>query len=266
MRVRGGFRSSVAVLSVAVAAVVLNASATAQEQVALRGGASRAFRQANALYSEERFDEAAATYEAILDAGFENADVEYNLGNAHYKSGRLGRAVLAYERALRLEPAHEDAIANLAFVSELLADRRVPVGGAVSEFLARGSTGFTVDRLALASSFFYFALFGVLVAGVLRGGLAGWPGRLAAVLAVCLAVAGGALAYRVVQARENVEAVVLSQEVGVRTGPGEDFVLEFRLHEGTKVRLDESRGEWARVSVSGTDLEGWLPAGTIEEI
>lgn len=230
------------------------------------GAATRAFWEANALYAGERYDEAAALYEEILMAGFANADVEYNLGGAHYKSGRLGHAVLAYERALRLDPSHEDAAANLEFVRELLADRQSPVGGVLSAFLARLSARFTLPRLAVLASTFYFILTGALMVGVLRGGTVGWPARLAAVMAIHLAVAGGLLGYRLVQAGAEVDAVVLAPEVGVRTGPGDDFVLEFRLHEGTKVRLEEVRDDWGRVSVSGTELEGWLPAAAVERI
>lgn len=230
------------------------------------GSATRGFLEANELYAEERYDEAAALYEEILEAGFENADIEYNLGNAHYKAGRMGWAVLAYERALRLDPSHEDAAANLEFVRELLADRQSSVGGPLSAFFARLSSRFTLGRLAVLASALYFVLAGVGIAGVLRGGFAGWPGRLAVVAAVALVVAGALLGYRIAQAGANVEAVVLAPEVSVRTGPGDDFVLEFRLHEGTKVRLAETRGEWARVSVTGTDLEGWLPGSAVERI
>jgi tetratricopeptide (TPR) repeat protein len=263
-------------LAVAVGAVILGSvglgSQQAYAETPLRQesldpeSATRAFMRANALYAEARYDEAASLYEEILMAGFANADVQFNLGNAHYKSGRIGWAVLAYERALKLDPSHDDAAANLGFVRELLADRQSSVGGPFSEYLRRLSSSFTLGRLAVAVSVLYFVLVGAIIAGVARGGLVGWPGRLAAAIAIAMAVAGGLLGYRATQARANVEAIVLAPEIGVRTGPGEDFVLEFRLHEGTKVRLAEVRGEWARVSVSGTDLEGWLPAGRVERI
>jgi tetratricopeptide (TPR) repeat protein len=270
---------AVAAFALAVVVAGVGLAVTAEAQVSLRrdapaldeGGATRAFREANAMYADERYEEAAALYEAIRESGFRNADVEYNLGNANYKAGRLGRAVLGYERALRLDPSHEDAAENLVFVGDLLADRRVPVGGAVSEFLGRLSARFTVDRLAALASLFYFILFGAVSVAVLMAGRAQWARRLAVVMAVHLLVCGGLLIFRIAQERANVEAVVLASEVGVRTGPGNDFVLEFRLHEGTKIRLRESRAtgegaEWARVSVAGTDLEGWLPTDAIEEI
>ncbi len=232
--------------------------------------ATQAFRDANALYSEDRYHEAAALYERIVDSGFANADVLYNLGNAYYKAGDLGHAVLSYERALKIQPSHEDARENLAFVGELLADRRAPVGGAVSDFLGRVFERLTVDRLAAAASTVYFVLFALLTLAVLRLGFSGWQsgwlGRVVIVLVVCVAVSGSTLAYRLAVVRGDVEAVVLVPEVGVRTGPGEDFVLEFRLHEGTKVKVEETRDDWVRVTVPGTDLNGWMPDGSMERI
>jgi uncharacterized protein YgiM (DUF1202 family) len=86
------------------------------------------------------------------------------------------------------------------------------------------------------------------------------------VLGVALVVAAGAALLKVHGARSAREAVVLEREVAVRTGPGDEFVIEFKLHEGTTVRLREARGEWARVSVAGTDLEGWLPGASVEAV
>jgi tetratricopeptide (TPR) repeat protein len=228
--------------------------------------ATETFRKANGLYGQGEYDRAAELYESILESGFRNADVLYNLGNASFKSGNLGEAVLAYERALKLDPGHEDAAANLEFVQSLLADRRAPVGGPFSEFLARVNRRLTGARLALFASAFYFILFGFLTIRVLRGGMSPWFGRAAVVAAVALIVSGGLLLHRLSSERARVEAVVMVPEVAVRTGPGEDFLLEFRLHEGTTVSVEERRGEWARVALKGTDLEGWMPAGDAEEI
>ncbi len=238
-----------------------------REEAALDAGqATQLFREANALYADGAYDDAIARYERVLSGGIENTDVRYNLANAYFKAGMTGRAVLNYERALRLDPGHEDARANLEFVTEILADRRAPVGGPVAELLENAYARATPARLAIWGSVFYFALIATLILGTLRGRLVGWVARLAVVMGIHLVVAGGLLAVRLERLRSVREAVVLAPEVSVRTGPGEDFVLEFRLHEGTKVRAREDRDDWVRVSVSGTDLEGWLPAGSLEEI
>ncbi|MCB9654861.1 MAG: SH3 domain-containing protein [Deltaproteobacteria bacterium] len=56
---------------------------------------------------------AIAMYDSLLDRGFKNEDVFFNLGNALMKAGRTVDAIVAYERALHLAPASDDILANL---------------------------------------------------------------------------------------------------------------------------------------------------------
>lgn len=228
--------------------------------------ATRIFKDANAYYAEGRYEEAASLYERILARGFENADVRYNLGNASYKGGHLGRAVLAYERALKLDPEHDDARANLEFVRAILPDRQTVVGGPTSAVFERIYARMTVDRAAVLATVFYFALVAALMLIVLRRFRGLWLSRVAVVAGTALAISLLMIGVKVGEARTHREGIIVETEVGVRTGPGEDFVLEFKLHEGTKVREKEVRGEWTRISVAGTDLEGWAPAAAVEEI
>ncbi len=46
-------------------------------------------------------------------AGQWNPALFYNLGNAYFRTGDLGRAILNYERALALDPSQPEARANL---------------------------------------------------------------------------------------------------------------------------------------------------------
>jgi hypothetical protein len=113
---------------------------------------------------------------------------------------------------------------------------------------------------------FYFALVAALMLIVLRRFRGLWLSRVAVVAGTALAISLLMIGVKVGEARTHREGIVVETEVGVRTGPGEDFVLEFKLHEGTKVREREARGEWIRISVAGSDLEGWTPAAAVEEI
>ena len=47
--------------------------------------------KANSLYQEERFNEAAEIFEQIIFNGYESEDLYYNLGNAYYRMGMLGK-------------------------------------------------------------------------------------------------------------------------------------------------------------------------------
>ncbi len=69
-----------------------------------------------------RYDLALGNLEGAVARNDENANAHLNLGLAQYELGRYGEAVLAWERAIQLEPTLEGAIA------ERLADARSRAG------------------------------------------------------------------------------------------------------------------------------------------
>ena len=71
------------------------------------------FAKANEEYAQEHFKEAIAGYETLVRAGQWNANLFYDLGNAYFRTGDFGRAILNYERALALDRHHPEATANL---------------------------------------------------------------------------------------------------------------------------------------------------------
>ncbi|HWN80487.1 MAG TPA: tetratricopeptide repeat protein, partial [Candidatus Udaeobacter sp.] len=95
----------------------------------------RAFGAANRLYEAGRFSEAAQAYQAIVDRGFESASLNFNLGNACLKSGELGEAVVAYERARALAPRDDDIRENLERARSLAVDVVPEPSGSI--FLAK---------------------------------------------------------------------------------------------------------------------------------
>src|SRR5437773_11289275 len=71
------------------------------------------FDKANQEYAQGHFKAAIDGYEALSRAGQWSANVFYDLGNAYFRTGDFGRAILNYERALALERHHAEATANL---------------------------------------------------------------------------------------------------------------------------------------------------------
>ncbi|MBD3367734.1 MAG: tetratricopeptide repeat protein [Candidatus Eisenbacteria bacterium] len=229
--------------------------------------ATTLFREANAAYADGRYREAAETYRAIVEGGVRNADVQYNLGNALWKSGEVGPAVLAYERALRLDPGHRDALANLEFVRENLVDRQTAaVEGPLGETVERAYRSIDLETVAVLASLLYVLAAAAVVIGLVRGAFPPYLVRFAVVAAVLLVAAASFAFYRSSSDDRGRRAIIMVREVGVRTGPGRDFVLEFRLHEGTRVVVRETRDDWSRIAITGTDLAGWLPADSVEGI
>ncbi|MDE6269910.1 MAG: tetratricopeptide repeat protein [Muribaculaceae bacterium] len=78
--------------------------------------------QADSAYMNEKFDDAAALYERSITEEAPTADTYYNLGNAYWRAGQAGNAIINYERALRVDPSHADARTNLDFARTKIQD------------------------------------------------------------------------------------------------------------------------------------------------
>jgi tetratricopeptide (TPR) repeat protein len=216
--------------------------------------------KANDAYQAEDYQAAISNYEAILEAGFESANLYYNLGNAWFKQGRIGPSILNYERALELAPGFEDAQANLELAKTRTVDRIV----AVPEFLVfriwRGfRDSFNASQWAIAAIIcFWLALAsgGLFLFGdklTLKR-----TGFIAGILFVFLAVSMCFLAASKYQLElKSPYAIVMEQVVYVKSAPGDTSSDLFILHEGTKIKLVDQLGEWVEIRLAD-GKKGWI--------
>jgi len=272
----------VATLAAAVG-LALAVTATAQTRAP-----EEVFAAGNAAYEAGDFDAAVAEYLRLVAQGAVHRDLYYNLGNAYYRSGDLGRAVLYYERALRLTPRDDDVQANLSVVRSLLRDREfqqkssrvarallwVPRQLSTGEFFALTSAlyllfctvalAFVLRHTRLVSRL--YARLSMLSPGRLLGLSKAQDFALAMALVgvVCAATAYAALGKDRTEAARR-DAVVVDEEVAVYSGPSREATLQFKIHEGTIVRADETRAGWVEIALPG-DLSGWVPVETLERI
>lgn len=79
--------------------------------------------RANTAYINGDYHAAIATYGELLDRGYSSAKLYFNLGNACFKEGETGRAILCYHRALRLAPGNDDIRYNLSVAESRTKDR-----------------------------------------------------------------------------------------------------------------------------------------------
>ena len=246
------------------------------------------FAAGNAAYEAGAYPDAIERYLEVANAGVVNADLFYNLANAYFKSGELGRSVLWYERALRIEPRNEDARANIAMVRSLLRDQQLvpPQGGVRDTALAWHRRLSITESAAVACGFYALFCIAALVlifrrsrpvAAVYRRVSFVSPARLfgltmtqdlvlaMALTAVLTVVFAGSAYSKVQDSREALRGVVVTQEVAVYSGPSQDATIQFKIHEGTIVAVRDGRGGWVRVDLPG-DLSGWVEENTVEKI
>jgi len=231
-----------------------------QDEIVARG---------NQTYQDGDYAGAIEAYQAVRDRGFTSAGLEYNLGNAHFKSGSLGRAILHWERALVLSPGDPDTQANLELARSLTVDAIEPM----PTFWLVSAVSWWVGLLSRSALI-------VVVAGgwlVLAGGLIVWilargdtgraAGRWTAVAGgVVVLVLGANLLLRELGVTQPERAVIMVEAVAARAAPAQDDDLTlFEVHEGTRVRLDQRTGEWAEVVLDDGKV-GWIPLSAMEII
>jgi tetratricopeptide (TPR) repeat protein len=226
------------------------------------------FRQAEALYQKENYSGAIEIYESIRASGVEDGVLYYNLGNAYFKSGRLGFAILSYERARKLMPGDEDIRANLAFADDLVSGglESPPLPLAIGwgvDLYQRSGPGVLAQAISLV-----FLIGGASITVLL---LDRWPGVRTAALVVlagsgAVALLAGASLVAKVRAESNrIEAVVVTENAYVRSGPGESSPRLAEIHEGLKLRILGEREGFLQVSLAN-GLTGWVPREQVERI
>jgi tetratricopeptide (TPR) repeat protein len=225
------------------------------------------FSRGNGAFEKGRFEEAAEAYRTVLRYGIRDARVEYNLGCAAFRLGRLGEAILHFERARRLDPTDRDIQANLEFARSRRYDRVEAPEVAAPIRMARSlQDAIGPDRQAVAVLALVWLVAALVAWRSSRPGgwnaSAGWTlAGLLLLLALCAASWLGT--------RSRLEgapmAVVLSPSVEVRAGPGENNAVLFTVHEGLSLEVRSERQDWIQVSLPN-GLNGWVPGDAVGKV
>lgn len=224
--------------------------------------------RANRLYSAGDYNGAIVTYDSIVNQGLQSAPLYYNLAGACFKAGRNGHAILNYHRALRLDPSNEDVAHNLAYVESFVKDNidEIPTG-----FLSRTMTSLRRTLSADAWGVCSIVALGVMLvaAGLFvlaqrrRLRKAGFVVAIVSLLVTIGAMIFGSAA-RSELLSEN-EAVVLDSATSVKASPEATSKDLFVLHEGTKVEVLDSYGDWNEIRIADGN-KGWILTSAIEII
>ena len=225
--------------------------------------AEQLFADANRLYAEENYEQALKLYQQVRARGLTAPELLFNMGNACFKLGHIGRARVFYERALSSRIRGDDDLRlNLAFLRSMLKDPeqepKDPPHLAVARKLESGTWLF----LGLV---FYALAFALATAAALRGGRLTAGFRVGVAVCACagLACAAG-LAVLHVSGPLRHAAIVVPQAEVMHT-PSYTGKVFFTLHDGTLVRLLQKDGNWAFVQY-GDDKRGWVENADVEEI
>ena len=236
--------------------------AAAQEDV------SSLWEKAGEAFAAGQWQNALNCYQMIEGEGLVSDDLYYNIGNTFLKLQDNAHAILYYERALKLNPSHADAAHNLEIVRQMTLDKidEVPDFILVSWFhnLRQGLS---------ANAWAWITLALLLLAGILltvfRSGAPRSLRKVSFILScIVLVLAIFTFIFSLQQKRavtRQDSAIVTAPVCSVKSSPAEGGKTVFVLHEGTKVRLLDDVGDWARIEIAD-GRQGWAQGSTFEII
>ncbi|MHC4617262.1 MAG: tetratricopeptide repeat protein [Planctomycetota bacterium] len=234
--------------------------------------ANEAFRSANSAVSDSQrqqlYEKAILTFEKIINDGqIRNARLYYNLANTYLLKGNLGRAVLNYRRAEKLDQADPDIRKNLSFARSRRLDKvKVQTEKRVLQTLFFWHYDFSIKTKFVITCVCFAILCISLTVMIWLG--RNPPGTVAAVIAALLVVLF--LVSVVAETREQASkicGVITADEVIAHQADWENSPPSFKepLHAGTEFDLMEHRPGWFHIRLAD-DSDGWIPDTAAELI
>ena len=244
---RPGFR-----LLLAATVLCLTIAQSAQAE------ADSTFAKANTDYAAGHFREAIAGYESLVKARQWNTSLFYDLGNAHFRAGDLGRAILNYERALALDPSQPEAQANLRLVRD--QGRALELAKSWPE----EHLGFLTPTQStwMAAAAFWGCAFIICGFYFAQRRPVAWIFALVLLSALC---AGSIFAVYEWENRARNVAIVIGKNVQARLATAENAGAVLALPAGSEIKILSTRGNWIYAALPN-ELRGWLPAESTERV
>ena len=224
---------------------------------------------ANNAYVEGLWEDAISGYDMIAGLGLESAALYCNTGNAYFKSGNISKAILNYERALKLDPSYEDARYNLELSNNMIQDRIDPVPDFILKVWAKDLCWLMdSDGWAVAFIIMFALMLAMILLFVLSPSVAGRrTGFFTGIVFLLLAVMS--LSFSLWQKNDYMKAdkaIVMRPVSSVKSSPSSEASQDlFVLHEGTKVDILDQVGSWSNIELAD-GRQGWIRTFDIEKI
>jgi tetratricopeptide (TPR) repeat protein len=209
------------------------------------------FNQANQVYEEGDYSGANELYEKAVNEGLKSAAVYYNYANTLFRLKKLGKAILYYERALKLSPTDEDIQANLKFAYAQTVDKHpVPEYNALTKFIWGVHAGYNLT-IALWIVLGLFTIIFILCVILLflppQAKLLFYP--IIVLIGLFVIATSPSIGMRIYELEATRFAIVLSKNLDIFSGPGEGYQVLSKVHEGTKFEIKELAKGWAKVKL-----------------
>lgn len=215
------------------------------------------FDTANRLYEKGDYAAAAAAYQKLSTNGATSPALLFNLGNAYFKNGQVGRAVFAYRQAELLAPRDPDIRANLRFTLG-----SVPGNDTRVSRLERAMALLTVNELGVATTLALWLCFGSLALMQFRPQSKNSLKTYAACGGILALFLGAWFTQSATKNLFERRAVVISPASAARFGPLEESQISFSVRDGNELKIIGHKDNWLQVA-DASNRSGWIPSGDV---
>jgi len=224
--------------------------------------------KANKAYQQEQYQDALNNYLKIYKNGYESSELYYNIGNCYFRTGKIGGAILFYEKALRLNPDDEDALYNLSIAKARTVDKinDVPQVFIVQwwdSFLAL----FTLRGWVIILSGIYLLFIAGFSVYYFSGSSFGRRlGFYSGVFFLALTIFSGVcLTSKYNKVNNTHYGVLLTNTITVKQSPNEKAADAFVIHEGLKFSIEDELDDWVKIKLADGKI-GWLQKNVFKVI
>ncbi|MHB8930402.1 MAG: tetratricopeptide repeat protein [Melioribacteraceae bacterium] len=225
-------------------------------------------KSANKFYQDGNYQLAVESYQKILGQGFESGALYYNLGNAYFKTGKLGYAIFSYEKGLKIDPNDEDLSYNLKIANSRTVDKITELP---KLFLVSWWDGLVTSLNVSGWSFIVIIIFWILLASI----AVYFFSRRAILQRISFLSSSTSLALLIIAAvllvaRVNREAatnygILLEQTYPVKVSPDSKSNDAFVIHEGIKFAIEDHVNDWTKIRLIDGKV-GWIQKNVFGQI
>lgn len=218
------------------------------------------FAKANQEYAAGHFKEAIDEYEALVRSGQLSANLFYDLGNAYFRTGDFGRAILNYERALALDPRHPEADANLRIARDQA--RALELTASAPE---RSLRFMSLNQYAIVASIvFWIGTAGIVVS--MMGRRRSFALMTMSILSLAVFVLSATAIVKIDNGNKGrALAIVTDRGVEARVATADNANSVLALPPGSEIRILSKRGDWIYAALPN-NLRGWITAKSAESV
>lgn len=217
-------------------------------------------KKANIFYVQGQFEEAIKIYNSLIEEGYEGTSLFYNLGNSYYRTGKIGYAILYYEKALKLSPDDEDVKHNLQLAQLNIKDK---IEALPPFFLFRiwesilglfSSEGWTILSYILFLAVLFTLGFYFFTKNITQQRIAFYS----FVFVLVLFFASVSLLIVKLNQEANLKyGIVLESTLTAKSSPDPQGKEAFVIHEGLKVKVEDKVDKWIKIRLEDGQV-GWV--------